>query len=98
MGLGKGEDGEAFGEILLGPGGELGLAFAVGFHEVFEAIIGMGSIIGVENNFDVRGDFAFEVLLGDVFLGVLLEVELASLPGSGVQRGFESRLQAAVGI
>ena len=50
MGLGRGEDGETFWEVLLGPGGELGLGWAVGFDEVFEAIFGVGAIVGVEND------------------------------------------------
>ena len=78
MGFRKGEDGEAFGQVLLGLGSELGLAFRVGFHEIIEALL------GVENDLDVRGDLAFEMLFGEVFLGVSLEVELAALPRSAV--------------
>ena len=92
MHFGQGEDSEAFAEVFLSPGGELGLAFTVVFYEFLETLLGMGAIVGIENYFDVRGDLTFQMLLGDVFLGVFLEVELASLPGSGVERGFESRL------
>jgi hypothetical protein len=58
----------------------------------------MGAVVGVENGSDVRGDLGFEVRFGDVFLGVLLEMELATLPRSAVERGLERRFQAAVGI
>ncbi len=36
----------------------------------------MDAVVSVENDFDVRGYLAFEMLFGDVFLGVLLEMEL----------------------
>ncbi len=98
VGFRKGEDGKAFGQVLLSPGDEPGLAFTVDFHEILEALLGVGTVVGVENDFDVRGDLAFEMLLGDVFLGVLLEMELAALPRGAVERGFESRFQAAVGV
>ena len=85
MGFWKGEDGEAFGQVFLGPGSEPWLAFRVGFEEVLEALIGVGAVVGIEDDSDVRGDLAFEMLLGDVFLGVLLEMELATLPRCAVE-------------
>ena len=63
-----------------------------------EALLGVGTVVGVKNDLDGGGDLAFEMLLGDVFLGVLLEMELAALPRGAVERGFESRFQAAVGV
>ena len=59
-----------------------------------EALLGVGTVVGVKNDLDGGGDLAFEMLLGDVFLGVLLEMELAALPRGAVERGF----QAAVGV
>jgi len=85
VGFWKGEDGKAFGQVLLGPGGESGLAFTIDFHEILEALLGVGAVVGVENDFDVGGDLAFEMLFGDVFLGVLLEMELATLPRGSVE-------------
>jgi hypothetical protein len=42
-------------------------------------------VIGIENNYDILGDFALRMLLGgDGFLGVLLGVELATLSRSAV--------------
>ncbi len=58
----------------------------------------MGSVVGVEDGSDVGGYFAFEVLFGDVLLGVLLEVKLATLPGGGAEASSEGGAQAAVGI
>ena len=42
----------------------------------------MGLVRGVENGPDVCCDLGFEVLFGDILLGVLLEMELAALPRS----------------
>jgi hypothetical protein len=58
----------------------------------------MGAVFGVENGADVGCNLGFEVRFGDVFLGVLLEMELATLPRGAVERGLERRFQAAVGI
>jgi hypothetical protein len=44
----------------------------------------VGAVVGVENGPDVGGDLGLEVLFCDVFLGVLLEMELATLPRSAV--------------
>ena len=58
----------------------------------------MRSVVGVEDGGDVSGHFAFEVLFGNVLLGVLLEVKLATLPRGGAEAGSEGVAQAAVGI
>ena len=50
----------------------------------------MSEVVGVEDDFDVAGDFAFEVLFGDMFQRVFLQVELTTLPGRGVERGLKS--------
>ena len=84
MGFREGEDGKAFGQVLLGPSGEPGLTFTIDFHEILKALLGVGAVVGVKNDLDGGGDLAFEMLFGDVFLGVLLEVELATLPRGAV--------------
>ena len=66
------------------------LTFTVDFHEILKALLGAGAGVGVgvgvgvKNDLDGGGDLAFEMLFGDVFLGVLLEVELATLPRGAV--------------
>ena len=54
------------------------MRFWQGFTEFLEAFFGVGAVVGVENGSEVRGDLGFEVGFGDVLLGVLLEVELAT--------------------
>ena len=98
VGFREGVNGEAFWQVLLGPGGESRLSFGVDFDEVLETFLGVVKIVGVEDASDVGGDFALEMLLGDVFLSVLLEVKLASLPRSAAQCAFKGRFEAAVGI
>ena len=44
----------------------------------------MGAVVSVENGPDVGCDLGLEVLFSDVFLSVLLEMELATLPRSAV--------------
>ncbi len=58
----------------------------------------MGAVVGVENGPDVVGDLGLEVRFSDVFLGVLLEMELATLPRSAVSRVFKRRFEATMGI
>jgi hypothetical protein len=85
VGFWEGEDGKASRELFLCPSGKFGLSFRVGFDEVLETLLGVGKVIGIENNSDVVGDFALRMLLGgDGFLGVLLGVELATLSRSAV--------------
>ena len=83
---------------MLGPGGEFGRCFAVGFDEFGELGFGVGAIFGVEDPADVFSDFLFEVFGGDVGLGVLLEVELAALPGAGVEGGAQRGTESDVGV
>lgn len=57
---------------MLGPSGEFGRAFFVGFDEFGELGFRMGAVFGVENAADLIGDSLLEVLGGDVGLSVLL--------------------------
>jgi len=97
-GFREAESGEAFGDVLLGPGGEFGRALLVGFHKLGELGFGVGAVFGVEDAADLVGDFLLEILGGDVGLGVLLEVELATLPGAGVEGGAQGGPEPDVGV
>ena len=51
-----------------------------------KAGFGVGEVGSVENRADVCGDFLPEIEAGHVCLAVLLEMELAALPGRGGMR------------
>ena len=96
--FGEAESGESFRDVLLGPGGEFGRALLVSFDEFGELGFGMGPVFGVEDTADFSGDLLLEILGGDMSLGVLLEVELAALPGAGVEGGAQCGAEADVGV
>ena len=87
VGRGKGEDGKALGEVVLHPGGEFWGGEGVGGSHFFEAKAGGIKVGGVKDSSDVLGDLGPEIQAGDVSLGVLLEMKLASLPGDGWEDG-----------
>ena len=58
----------------------------------------MGAVCGVEDPADVVGDFLREILGGNVGLGALLEVELATLPRAGVEGGAQGGTEPDVGV
>ena len=97
-GLGEGKDGKAFGEIFLHPGSELGGGFFVFQNGGGEQIAGGLEVWRIEEGADVGSDRDFHFLLGDVGLGVLLEVELATIPRHGREDGGEGGLEAFVSV
>ena len=52
----------------------------------------------LKNGADVGGDGFFQVLARDVSLGILLEVELASVPGDGGEDGGEGGFETLMGV
>lgn len=98
MGDGEGEDGEALGQVVLHPEGELGSGGRVGGHEIFESRGSGGEIGAKEDGTDVGGDFGAQIETGDISLSVLLEMELAALPGDGREDGGASRAETGVGV
>lgn len=70
---------KALGQVFLGPRCEPWLGFRVCFHEILEAF-GVDAVFGIEKDFNVGGYLGIEIPLGNVFLSILLEVELATLP------------------
>ena len=73
----EGEDSKALRDISLHPGGELWGRFGVEIHESFEAGLGGGEILRIEDGADVGGHAGAHVEPRDVSLGVLLEMEVA---------------------
>ena len=97
-GFWEGEDGEGFGEIFIHPGGEFGSGLGVFEDGGGEQISGCLEGEGVKDGADVGGDGIFHFLVGDVGLGVLLEVELAAIPGDGWEDGAEGGFESFVGV
>ena len=87
MGDGQCEDGEALREIFFHPGRELGRAYGVMSDDFLEALLGGVSAGTFKDTADGATDFVSLIQARDVGLGVLLEVELAALPGNGTKDG-----------
>lgn len=69
---GEGEDGEGLGDGFFEPLGEFGGVFPVFAHSLFEALLGLGEGVGVEDAADVGGDLGAHGDFGDVCLCVAL--------------------------
>lgn len=87
MWLWQGVDDEALREIVLHPGGESGSTLGVEEDALFEAGLSAGEIRAGEDGADVCSDTRAHVEARNVSLGVLLEMELAALPGYGGEDG-----------
>ena len=96
VGGGEGEDGEALRKGGFQPGGEFGGGGGVGGDDFLETALGAGAVRAGEDAADVGGDLGAQVQARDVGLGVLLEVELAALPGQGGKDGAAGGAQAGV--
>ena len=98
------DDASSAADLFVGGFGEVGgaQAFADGFWEgedgEGEQISGCLEGEGVKDGADVGGDGIFHFLVGDVGLGVLLEVELAAIPGDGWEDGAEGGFESFVGV
>jgi len=83
----EGEDGEALWDGGFQPCGEFGSGGGVGVDDFLEAALRAGAVGAVEDAADVCGDLRAQFEAGDVGLSVLLEMELAALPGEGGKDG-----------
>jgi hypothetical protein len=82
MGRRQRKNGQALRQVFFHPGGEFRSGDGVAGHHFFEAQIGRHAAGGVEDAADGFGHFGALVQFGHVGLGILLEVELAALPGA----------------
>jgi hypothetical protein len=80
-------DGEALGDIFLHPGGKFRSGLGVGGDEMIEAGLSRGEIGAIEDRADVGSYAGAPIEVGNISLGVLLEVELATLPGNRGEDG-----------
>ena len=85
MGRRKIEDGEALGNRGISPLGELGMFLAPGRQGGFQEPLGFRPVRGVEDRAQLPGHGLSGFLPGDELSGILLQMELATLPGSGRQ-------------
>ena len=81
MGFWQGKDGEAFWDVGFEPVGEVWGGLFVFGGDGFELVLSGQQIRRIENGAEVVGDFFPHVDFGDEGHGVLLEMELATLPG-----------------
>ena len=81
MGRGQGEDGQSFGDVFLHPGGQLGGRLLVAAHQFAQPSLGGRSIGAGKHAADLGGNPGAVIDLGNVGLGVLLQMKLATLPG-----------------
>ena len=95
---GEGEGGKALGEVFLHPGGEFGGGGGVGGNDFFEAGLGGELIRAIEDGADGVGDGGALVQTRHISLGVLLEMELAALPGDTREHGLAGGAEAFVVI
>jgi len=80
------EDSESLGDIFLHPG-KFGSGLGVGGDEMLEAGLSRGEIGAMEDRADVGCHAGAPIDTGNASLGVLLEVELATLPGNRGEYG-----------
>ncbi len=98
MGDWEREGSEALGDIFLHPGGKFGSGLGVGGDEMIEAGLSRGEIGAIEDGADVGSHTGAPIETGNVSLGVLLEVELATLPRNRGEDGGTRRSEAWMGI
>ena len=88
VGGGQREHREPLRQVFLHPSREFGRAFGVLGHDFLEPLFGGGATGAFEDAADGPGDFSTLIQTRDISLGVLLEMELATLPGDGPEDGF----------
>ncbi len=96
MGGGQREHREPLRQIFLHPDRQFGSGFGVVGDDLLEPLFGGQATGAFEDAADGTGDLGALIQARDVSLGVLLEVELAALPGHGSKDGLARRGQAGV--
>ncbi|TSE24816.1 hypothetical protein Tther_02606 [Tepidimonas thermarum] len=72
------------------------MLLAPGFEGGLEEPLGLGSVGRVEDGAQLGGDGLFGFLAGDELSGILLQMELAALPGHGGKDGAAGGFQAGM--
>ena len=87
---------KALGQVFLHPGRKFGRGFGVEGDEFLEPLFCGEATRALEDTANGAGDFGTLIQTREVSLGVLLEVELATLPGDGAKDGLTSSGHAGV--
>lgn len=87
---------KAFGQIVLGPLRELGRIRLPGIKRLTQEPLGLGLVGSVEDRADTQGYRFLLIKTGDIRPGVLLQMELAALPGYAGQGGPTGGLEAGM--
>ena len=77
--LWQGEDGEAFGDGHLEPGGQVWRLVAIGFDQGFQLGFGTGEVFGVPDFSELAADAFSDGSGGRMMDGILRQMELATL-------------------
>ena len=98
MALRECEDGEALWEVGFEPLGEVRGSFLVCGDQFCQASLCVRKVRCVEDGADLSGDLLAQFEAWNKGLCVLLEVELAALPWSGVEGGAQGGAESLVGV
>ena len=97
MGSGEAEHGKPLGDCLLGPFDQLRCRLLVSIHKLPKLMLSFVAIRGVEDRAEVRGHRRTHRHLRHILAGILLQVELAALPGNAREHRFAGR-QTLMGV
>ena len=87
--LWQAEDFESLGDGFFHPATELGSTLLILLDEGFKSGFCVLASVSIEDRAYVSGDRFAHIEFWHISLCILLEVELASLPGRGIEDGFE---------
>lgn len=96
MGGWKRKHRQAFGNVGLHPRSQSGSFLLMFLDRQRQQALRLLAVGRTENGPDIRRHFRFHLLAGDVRLGVLLQVELTSLPPDAAKYGFAGLFQTGV--
>ena len=92
----EGEDGQVLRNVLLQPGCQFGGGFLVFGESLLQQLLSGGAIGSVEDAADVGGDLFSHADFGHVMDSILVQMELAALPGDAWEDSLTGGLQSGV--
>lgn len=88
--------GQFFRDVLLPPIRQFGSGFGVLFHQPDQVSISRGPVWRIEDHAEIGCHFSLRALVRHMLTGILLQVELALLPGDPAEAHQASCIQAGV--